>query len=293
MNKKHSKIKNNFTFGIFLLIFGFLNAQVGINTSTPNGATVLDINSNAKGMLIPRLMTTERNTSLADNDPLTSFPAPGNNAALTAGTLIFNTTENRFEFWDGVVWRQLFVATSSVAGNDGVVKINSGAGGVKPTYTLAASGNGYGPRQLILYTTPLVFAPSPTTSWPETTVPFPGITTNIYQGSTAVNQRWIENIVPGQVHIWRLIATVTAGAASSGSLRATFLNADSGFSVSSVSLLPSGSSEIGGKNLTFYFYTIGDPDSLAPGRGYQMFLETDQSVSVIIDSFTRISLFKD
>lgn len=38
-----------------------LNAQVGINTTTPNGATVLDITStnNDKGIQIPRLTTAD------------------------------------------------------------------------------------------------------------------------------------------------------------------------------------------------------------------------------------------
>ena len=274
-----------------LMLFAFANSQVGINTTTPNGATVLDINSNIKGILIPKLTDSERNTNLADNDPLTVPPIGVVNAALTTGTLIFNTTQNRFEFWDGTVWRQLFVATSSAAGNDGVVKINSG-NGVKPTVTLSAAGNTYGTPKQIIYNTPLIFAPSPTTSWPETTVPFPGITSNIYIGATPATQRWRENEINGQVHIWRLIATVTAGSNSSGSVKATFRNPDSLFEVNSIALLPSGSSGLP-KSLTFYFYTIADPDSLGPNRGYQLFVEADQTATFQVENFTRVSLFKD
>ncbi|MDM1070920.1 hypothetical protein HX001_00270 [Empedobacter brevis] len=281
-------------FILFTIVFGCLqsNAQVGINTSTPNDATILDIVSNNKGILIPRLTTTERNSSLADNDPLTIPPNGVSNTSLTAGTLIFNLTDNRFEFWDGLVWRQLFVPTSSTAGNDGVVKINGGAGGAKPSVSLTPNGNTYGTPHQILYTTPLTFAPSPTTSWPETTVPFPGVTSNIYIGANAAAQRWRENEINGQVHIWRLIATVTAGSNSSGSLKATFKNPDSGFEINSISLLPAGSSGLP-KVLTFYFYTIADPESLAANRGYQLFLESDTSCTFVADSFTRISLFKD
>lgn len=275
-----------------LLFFSSFFGQVGINTVLPNGATVLDINSNAKGILIPRLTDTERDTSLADNLLTTVPPAGVVNANLTAGTLIFNTTANRFEFWDGIQWRQLFVATSSAAGNDGVVKINSGAAGAKPTITLAASGNSYGPAQQIIYATPLVFAASPTTSWPETTVPFPGVTSNIYIGATNATQRWRENEINGQVHIWRLIATVTASSNSSGSIKTTFKNPDSGFEINSISLLPAGSSGLA-KTLTFYFYTIADPASLDPGKGYQMFAESDMGCSFVVESFTRVSLFKD
>ena len=278
-----------FTLGVALLLFSISFAQVGINTSDPNKATVLDINSNAKGILIPRLTDAERDANLADNDPLTTGVV---NPSLTAGTLIFNTTENRFEFWDGTVWRQLFVATSSQAGNDGVVKINSEAGGTKPTVNLGANGSTYGTAIQIIYTTPLIFAPSPTTSWPETTVPFPGVTENIYIGTTAATQRWRENEINGQVHIWRVIAKVTAGSGSSSSVKATFKNPDSGFEVNSIALVPAGSNS-NPKLLTFYFYTIADPDSFTPGKGYQLWMEADATVKVEMESMTRVSLFKD
>ncbi len=281
-----------FTLGVAFMLSAISFAQVGINTTDPNKATVLDINSNTKGILIPRLSSSERNTNLADNDPLTVPPAGINNSALTSGTLIYNTSENRFEFWDGLVWRQLFVATSSQAGNDGVVRIESGSGGAKPTVNLAANGNTYGTPQQILYPTPLVFAPSPTTSWPENTVPFPGISSNIYVGSSGATQRWRENEINGQVHIWRVIAKVTAGSNAASSVKTTFKNPDSGFEVNSIALLPSGSSGTP-KTLTFYFYTIADPDSLAPGKGYQLWVEADATCTFQMESMTRVSLFKD
>ncbi|ASE60315.1 hypothetical protein CEQ15_01700 [Chryseobacterium indologenes] len=276
-------------FFILLFIYGFVYAQVGIDTTTPNGATVLDIVSNQKGILIPRLTDTDRDTYLADNNASTVPPAGVMNANLTAGTLIFNTTTNNFQYWDGTLWRQLFVPTSSQAGNDGVVKVNSGNANVKPSFSLSAAGSGYGARQQVTYTVPLVFAASPTTSWPETTVPFPGVTANIY---TAATGKWRENEIHGQVHIWRLIANITPGSNSSGSVKATFKNPDSGFEVNSIQLVPSGSNGVGNL-LTFYFYTIADPASLDPGRGYQLFMESDISCTVVVDSFTRVSLFKD
>ena len=286
-------MRNKFILGMSLILFTISHAQVGINTTTPNGATVLDINSNEKGILVPRLTDSERDTKLADNDPLTVPPAGVVNLNLAAGTLIYNTTADRFEFWDGLVWRQLFVATSSVAGNDGVVKVDSGAGGVKPTLSLAGAGNTYGPPVQVLYTTPLVFAPSPTTSWPETTVPYPGVTANIYSGATAATQRWRENLIMGQVHVWRVVATATAGSNSTGSLLATFKNPDSGFEINSIALLPSGSSGVP-KVVTFYFYTIADPLSIPEAtKGYQLWMTADQTVSVRIESMTRVSLFKD
>ncbi|MCB4234808.1 hypothetical protein LDL59_06000 [Kaistella anthropi] len=281
-----------FTLGVAFMLSAISFAQVGINTTDPNKATVLDINSNAKGILIPRLTDAERDANLSDNDPLTIPPTGVANPSLTAGTLIYNTTANRFEFWDGTVWRQLFVATSLQAGNDGVVKINSGFGGAKPTVSLAAGGNTYTPPKQILYTIPLVFAPSPTTSWPETTVPFPYTTSNIYIGTDATTQRWRENEINGQVHIWRVIAKVTAGSNAASSVKTTFKNPDSGFEVNSIALLPSGSSGTP-KTLTFYFYTIADPDSVAPGKGYQIWVEADATCTFQMESMTRVSLFKD
>ncbi|WP_185155267.1 hypothetical protein [Empedobacter stercoris] len=141
-----------------------------------------------------------------------------------AGTLIFNTTQNRFEFWDGTLWRQLFVTTSSAAGNDGVVRIDGGLNGTKPSLAFGEN-NGFSNTgtKKIVYTTPLTFAPSPTTSWPETTVPFPGVTSNIYFETNPVKepskQRWRENNINGQVHIWRLITKVTSTSSSTGSFR--------------------------------------------------------------------------
>lgn len=282
-------MKKIITAALLGALCSLFNSQVGINTTNPNSATVLDVTSNQKGILIPRLTDAERNTNLADNNTLTIPPAGVVNASLAIGTLIFNTTVNAFQYWDGTVWRQLFVATSSQAGNDGVVKINSGNAGVKPTLNLTAAGSGYGPKQQVVYAVPLVFAASPTTSWPETTVPFPGVTSNIYNSTT---NKWRENEIYGQVHIWRLIANITPGSNSSGSVKATLTNPDSGFIVNSIQFLPSGSNGVGNV-LTFYFYTIADAASLDPGRGYQLFLESDTGCNVVVDSFTRVSLFKD
>ena len=275
----------------FVLIFicTIIYGQVGINTTSPNGATVLDVTSSQKGILIPRLSDAQRDASLADNDPSTVPPAGVVNSNLTAGTLIFNTTTNNFQFWDGTLWRQLFVPTNSQAGNDGVVKINSGNANVKPSLSLSASGSTYGAALTVTYAVPLVFAPSPTTSWPETTVPFPGVTANIYDSTT---NKWRENEINGQIHVWRLIAMVTPGSNSSGSVKAIFRNPDSGFEVTSVQLLPAGSNGTG-NILTFYFYTVADPESLDPGRGYLLTMQADLSCNVVVESFTRISLFKD
>ncbi|WP_443632356.1 ice-binding family protein [Candidatus Marifrigoribacter sp. Uisw_064] len=75
---------------LILLISTSLYAQVGLGTEDPDPSSALDISSNSKGLLMPRLTTTQRN--------LIAFPA--------TGLMIYNTTLN-----DG----QLNIGTPSAA----------------------------------------------------------------------------------------------------------------------------------------------------------------------------------
>ncbi|REC48915.1 hypothetical protein [Chryseobacterium pennipullorum] len=77
----------------FLLIFGNLisqthNGAVGINTTTPNPNSVLDVVSgnNNKGILIPRLNESQRD-AMVINKPTDD------------GLTIYNTTEDCFNYW--------------------------------------------------------------------------------------------------------------------------------------------------------------------------------------------------
>ena len=56
-------------------------AQVGIGTASPDGSAILDITASAKGLIVPRMTTTQRG---AINSP-------------TAGLLIYNTTSSALE----------------------------------------------------------------------------------------------------------------------------------------------------------------------------------------------------
>ena len=69
----------------------YTNGQVGIGTSTPNGSAALDISSSNKGMLIPRLTTTQRNAI--------SNPA--------MGLMVFDIDKGNVMFFDGSAWRAL------------------------------------------------------------------------------------------------------------------------------------------------------------------------------------------
>nr|WP_315035594.1 hypothetical protein [uncultured Chryseobacterium sp.] len=53
-------MKNSFLQISFFLISSFACAQVGINTNSPDNSAALDVYSQSKGMLIPRLTTAKR-----------------------------------------------------------------------------------------------------------------------------------------------------------------------------------------------------------------------------------------
>ena len=79
--------------GKFLVLFLLIqcqisNAQVGIGTLAPNSSSILELLSNDKGMLIPRMTTEQRNLIL--------------NPAV--GLLIYNTSTSSFDFFD-INWR--------------------------------------------------------------------------------------------------------------------------------------------------------------------------------------------
>ncbi|KFF14033.1 hypothetical protein IW15_00860 [Chryseobacterium soli] len=93
MNVKFTKAKVRtlllvlfFTFGQFYSQVN--NGAVGINTSTPNTNSVLDVvsGSNNKGILIPRLTETQRNA-------ISIHPATDD------GLTIFNLTEDCYNYW--------------------------------------------------------------------------------------------------------------------------------------------------------------------------------------------------
>ncbi|MCX6268715.1 MAG: hypothetical protein NTW16_15410 [Bacteroidetes bacterium] len=100
---------------ITLLILGCmtfeLSAQVGINNSNSkaSSAAMLDISSTDKGLLIPRISTFARN----------NIPSPA------TGLIIYNTTSNLFNYYNGEAWYQIDTAfVSDIKGT------NSAGGGV-------------------------------------------------------------------------------------------------------------------------------------------------------------------
>jgi hypothetical protein len=108
-------------FALFIISF-HLSAQVGVGTTTPEGA--LDIVSPSSGLLIPRVAL---NSSL---DITTVLNPKGAN--LAEGTLVYNTgagalTNKGFYFWDGSSWKnfidnsqQVFVGKAIISGTGNI-----------------------------------------------------------------------------------------------------------------------------------------------------------------------------
>ena len=96
---------------IFILSPIFLFSQnVSIGDSPPNANAKLDIQSTTGGVLIPRLTTGERDL----------IPDPKAN-----GLLIFNASNNRFEFWNGSVWGPISSAASEISDSNNDTKVET------------------------------------------------------------------------------------------------------------------------------------------------------------------------
>lgn len=72
-------------FIFFVLFSGMITAQIGIGTSSPDKSSVLDLTSNNKGLLVPRMSSAKRDSILLP----------------PKGLIIFNTTSNAIEINSG------------------------------------------------------------------------------------------------------------------------------------------------------------------------------------------------
>jgi trimeric autotransporter adhesin len=73
------------------------NVNVGIGTSAPNSSSLLDLTSNSKGLLIPRMTTDERNGI----------------ASPATGLLVYDNLLNSFYYHNGTAWAPLGGGVSS------------------------------------------------------------------------------------------------------------------------------------------------------------------------------------
>jgi hypothetical protein len=131
----NTTIKIIFATCLLLLEATLLQAQVGIGTTSPNSSAQLDVSSNTKGFLPPRMTTAERNTI---ENPAT-------------GLIIFNTTTSGLEIKTSSAWVKLVVPTDNVANVTGIVAVANGGTGVT---TSTGTGN------LVLSTSPLLTTPN-------------------------------------------------------------------------------------------------------------------------------------
>jgi hypothetical protein len=183
---KNIAMKNSNLF-ISILCSSFAFAQVGINTTSPQG--VLDVTSANSAVVLTR-----------------NANPPANVTAPTAGMVIYDSSNKTLRYYNGTQWSTVISSQTLTTANEGVVKLNSGAG-VKPSFAFRSSGGvPLMTYQNIVYQTPMNivtdFASSPTTTWPENIInPVPG---DIYDSAT---NRFLENPIAGQVHMWRVIVS--------------------------------------------------------------------------------------
>ncbi len=92
-------MKNLIVLTLLVLFSLNISAQVGINTdnSDPDASAMLDIKATSKGMLVPRMTTTQR----------TAIASPA------TGLLVFDTDTAGFWFYDGTAWADLSASVAS------------------------------------------------------------------------------------------------------------------------------------------------------------------------------------
>lgn len=258
------------------------DAEVTLGDNVNRAGALLNLEADDRGLLLPRVELVD----VASTVPLITPSTP---ASLEQGMTVYHIGTNGIEegvyYWDDAKWSRLFVNTSTNAGNDGVVKITSGDGALEtlPSLNLNKSGNAFGAFQRVEYLPSLNYATA-STYWPEN-ITSPS-DSDIYDFTT---NRFLENSVVGQVHMWRVILSMESQTSSSGSIMGRIYNPDSGFQTTSVQLIPSGG---GGTNSTFLFFTIAD--GLSIGSGYEIgFSANIQLNNIKVESVTRVSLFKD
>lgn len=91
MNNRHSKITrtwNNISLFVLCFLSQVVHAQVGIGTTSPNSASMLDVVSTTKGFLYPRLTNTQ----------MLAITSPSN------GLMVFNTDAGSLYVYNGTSW---------------------------------------------------------------------------------------------------------------------------------------------------------------------------------------------
>ena len=104
--------------------------HMGINNTNPDSSAVLDIWSNDKGVLVPRM----------DSSAMTSIPNPEN------GLLVYNLTDSCFWFFKGTNWYSLCADESNsddwmLYGNSGTNPAQNFVGSTDPADVVIRTNN--------------------------------------------------------------------------------------------------------------------------------------------------------
>ena len=75
-----------FIIQLFLLPLSSIYAQVGVGTTTPDVSSILDLSSTGKGLLMPRLTTTQRDGIVSPAEGLIIYNTTSNDGELNIGT---------------------------------------------------------------------------------------------------------------------------------------------------------------------------------------------------------------
>jgi uncharacterized protein (TIGR02145 family) len=91
-------MRQHFIYFLMLFISAGVSAQVGINTASPHASAALDVTSNNKGLLPPRMTTGQRDAI----------------ASPASGLIIYNTTTNSLEIRNSSAWVSLSPAADAM-----------------------------------------------------------------------------------------------------------------------------------------------------------------------------------
>ena len=87
-------------FGLFLLLVGVVNAQIGIGTDTPHASALLDIENGTMGLLIPRMDLGSLTAASPITNPKESLLVYNTDSANTAN----NKANAGYYYWHNSVW---------------------------------------------------------------------------------------------------------------------------------------------------------------------------------------------
>lgn len=92
-------------------------AQVGVGTTNPNASSALDIVSNERGLLVPRIALTQTSVAAPVVSPASSL--------LVFNTATANDVVPGFYYWSGSENKWIAMAGSEVTANNGLTKTSS------------------------------------------------------------------------------------------------------------------------------------------------------------------------